>query len=230
MKYVSKIYALNLSCDLKTCGDWHCSALNWENVELNESENCIWGEYGIEHNKKIPEHNGTYNVANHIRALLDMIEDLDFSNAQGMREDFICCEEYTKEIFEKVSMLFDSPNWKMIDRFMLNEYFEDWIRYKRETNMIDHSPDYVSVFLSEEEISLLLQALKAEMGSYQKELNDFIRIARITAEGFKSDDNMYYVEKYNSIRYSENGALILFDKNEILAAFEYLKGSESNDR
>ncbi|MGN1105402.1 MAG: hypothetical protein ACI4RH_02035 [Huintestinicola sp.] len=194
-------------------------------MELKESENSIWGEYGIKHNMKIPEHNGTYNVANHIRALLDMIEDLDFSNAQGMREDFICCEEYTQEIFEKVSMLFDSPNWKMIDRFMMNEYFEDWIRYKRETNMIDHSPDYISVFLSEEEISLFLQAMKAEMGSYSKELNDFIRIVRITAEGFKSDDNKYYVEKYHSIRYYENGALMLFNKNEILAACENLKVS-----
>ena len=75
-----------------------------------------------------------------------------------------------------------------------------------------------------------MQAMKAERGSYPKELNYIIRIARITAEGFKYDDNKYYVEKYHSIRYCENGAIVLFDKKEILAAFKYLKGSEPNDR
>lgn len=48
-----------------------------------------------------------------------------------------------------------------------------------------------------------------------------------------SKDEMYPVREavaLNPIRYCENGAIVLFDKNKILAAFEYLKGSESNDR
>jgi len=27
MQYISGIHALKLPCALKTCGDWHCSAL-----------------------------------------------------------------------------------------------------------------------------------------------------------------------------------------------------------
>jgi len=47
-----------------------------------------------------------------------------------MKEDFICNDMYTDEVFKKVSMLRNSKNWDAIDNFMCKEYRLEWIRYK----------------------------------------------------------------------------------------------------
>lgn len=131
MKYISLIHALNLPCKLDTCGDWHCSALNWQNISLLESDGSLFGDYGIEKNKKIPEHNDTYNVANHIRALLDLLYVGNFTVPQGMNNDFICNDKYDKEIFDKVMLMCNLLHFNKIDEFMTKEYLEKWVNYKK---------------------------------------------------------------------------------------------------
>lgn len=132
MKYVTLIHALNLPCKLETTGDWHCSALQWKKPNILESDESIWKDYGIEKNKEIPEHKRTkYNVANHIRALLDLLYMGNFTVAQGMNKDFICNSKYDKEIFDKVIMMRDLPHWDKIDRFMTKEYLKKWVNYKK---------------------------------------------------------------------------------------------------
>lgn len=130
MLYISGIHALNLSCELETCGDWHQSAIQWVNIPLLESEGSIFGDYGIELNKKVPEHIETFAVANHIRALLDLLVAGKFSIAQGMKNDYICNDKYTEEIFEKVLLLKNNKNWNEIDNFMEKEYLSQWYNYK----------------------------------------------------------------------------------------------------
>ena len=83
MRYLSGIHALNLNCSLDTCGDWHQSALRWEELDWRESDGSVWGDYGIEENSHIPKHPGTYKTANHIRALLDLLADGNTALAQG---------------------------------------------------------------------------------------------------------------------------------------------------
>ena len=131
MQYVTGLYALNLPCTLNTWGDWHTSALRWDRVRIADTEKMFFGEYGIERNKQIPEHTERYNVTNHIRALLDLMQMGLFSVAQGMRDDFIGTREYDDEIFEKVYSMRDLENWTAIDRFMGQEYMMRWIRYKK---------------------------------------------------------------------------------------------------
>ena len=70
-------------------------------------------------------------MANHIRALLDLIAAGQFNLAQGMRDDFICNDKYTSEIFKQVMLLKNSSLWQDIDRFMGSEYFSQWLRFKR---------------------------------------------------------------------------------------------------
>ena len=130
MEYISGIHALNLPCELETCGDWHTSALQWKRPLMRESNGSLFGDYGIEKNKKIQEHEKRYHTANHIRALLDLLEEGRFSIAQGMRDDFICNDKYDDEIFAKVLLLKDSPNWEDIDHFMQREYYRKWRNYK----------------------------------------------------------------------------------------------------
>ncbi len=131
MLYLSGIHALNLNCELETCGDWHQSAIQWERLSLLDSENSIFGDYGIELNKEVPEHTERFNAANHIRALLDLLQQGKFSIAGGMNEDFICNDKYTEEIFEKVTLLKNEENWSAIDRFMGKEYLSKWIEFKK---------------------------------------------------------------------------------------------------
>jgi len=131
MEYITGIHALNLPCSLLTCGDWHCSALKWKKVTLRDSKDSFFGDYGIEKCSVVPEHEGTYAVANHIRALLDLLEVGNFSAAQGMNQDFIGNDGYNDEIFDKVSLLCSLPHWRAIDSFMGREYYGKWLDYKR---------------------------------------------------------------------------------------------------
>ena len=96
------LYQLDIPCSLETCGDLHCSSIQWERPHILESDNSLWGDYGIEKNKIIPEHTEKYNVANHIRAILDLLYGGNFTVPQGMKDDFICNSKYNKEIFSKI--------------------------------------------------------------------------------------------------------------------------------
>ncbi|MDR3120878.1 MAG: hypothetical protein LBU58_06050 [Clostridiales bacterium] len=135
MKYITGVHALNLPCSLLTCGDWHASALRWRNITFGETENSVFGSYGIEYEKKIPEHMEHYAAANHIRALLDLLELGNYPAAQGMNRDFICNDDYTEEIFNKVSLMKELPNWGEIDSFMGKEYYSKWLNYKKRTRL-----------------------------------------------------------------------------------------------
>lgn len=134
MQYLSGIHALNLKCELDTCGDWHQSAIQWERLKLLESDGSLWGDYGIEADKQIPDHTELYNTANHIRALLDLLYEGNFTIAQGMRNDFICVDKYNDEVFEKVYMMRRLPHWDAIDKFMCREYKCLWLDFKEGKN------------------------------------------------------------------------------------------------
>jgi hypothetical protein len=133
MKYLTGLHALNLKCELLTCGDWHTSALKWENLTVADTEKSVFGMYGIELNRTIPftEIPQVMNVANHIRALLDLVDGGKFAVAQGMNKDFICNENYDGEVFDKVLMLRNNQNWNEIDRFMEREYRLKWLKYRK---------------------------------------------------------------------------------------------------
>lgn len=134
MKYISLIHALNLPCSLQTCGDWHCSSLQWNKPNILDTKNSIFGDYGIENNKIIPEHKRKYNVANHIRALLDLLYERNFTIAQGMNKDYICNSKYDNEIFNQVIKMINLSYWNEIDNFMTKEYLKKWVNFKKGVN------------------------------------------------------------------------------------------------
>ena len=131
MRYITGIHALNLPCSLLTCGDWHCSALQWEKPGFRNSEDSVFGDYGIEQCSVVPENEGTFAIANHIRALLDLLEIGNYCEAQGMNNNFIGNDDYTDEVFGKVVLLSALPHWSEIDGFMGSEYYGKWLAYKR---------------------------------------------------------------------------------------------------
>jgi len=130
MQYITGIHALNLTCSLLTCGDWHRYSIQWERPNIRAAEDSLFGEYGIEYCSHVPGRKGTHAVANHIRALLDLLEVGNYGLAQGMDNDYICNDDYTEEIFEKVLLMKELPNWCDIDKFMGKEYGGKWLRYR----------------------------------------------------------------------------------------------------
>ncbi len=129
MHYITGIHALNLPCSLPTCGDWHRFGIQWSKPTIRESSDSIFGDYGIEDCTVVPGRPGSHKVANHIRALLDMVAEGQFGYAQGMRKDFICNDSLDNEIFSKVLLLQNSPRWREINRFMGREYAMRWLRF-----------------------------------------------------------------------------------------------------
>ena len=52
-----------------------------------------------------------------------------YGYAQGMKEDYICNEQYTDEIFNQVLKLKNENNWHEINNFIKKEYKTKWIDY-----------------------------------------------------------------------------------------------------
>ena len=124
-----------------------------------ESDCSPFGDWGIEIDQEVPPlGNRKFAVANHVRALLDMIVLGRFTVAQGMNGVFLDTDEYDDVIFDKVfvlsahsepndlvaqpdsdrstnfippSKLQSLPTWDDIDHFMTREYKMKWVRYKQ---------------------------------------------------------------------------------------------------
>ena len=134
--YITDIHALNLPCALGTTGDWHHSAIQWDSPRTLESSESPFGDWGIEADRGIRHSGQTIehaNVANHVRACLDMIERGRLTCAQGMREDFLDGNRtFDQDVFSRVALLRSRDNWNEIDAFMKREYGMDWVDWKAE--------------------------------------------------------------------------------------------------
>lgn len=126
MEYISGVQALNIDDSLETCGDWHQSAIQWTKLDLRESEGSLFGDYGIEENKEVPKHEDRYNVANVLRAILDLMSDGHTRYLKGFYDDFICTDKYNIEFFEQVQKLKDSEHWDDINKLMKMEFMWEW--------------------------------------------------------------------------------------------------------
>lgn len=134
MLYLTGMHALNIVCSLNTCGVSNESELEWKNVDFAESEERFFKEYGIESDVRIPEHKDKICVANHIRALLDLLELEQFDTAKGMRR-FIGNSQYDEEVFNRVYMMKSLDHWKDIDHFMEKEYMIHWVNFKEKMRL-----------------------------------------------------------------------------------------------
>jgi hypothetical protein len=167
MKYITGMHALNLPCSINTCGDWHASSIHWDvsTVFFKESEDSIFKDYGIEKDKNVHRLDGIFNVANHIRACLDYLEDGEFSLIKQMRNDFICDDSYMLEIFNEVILLKDLPHWPLVDKFIGLEYYRNWLDFKKSINFIHKNEDYLTAlffnYLKTKENDLVLKGSSA---------------------------------------------------------------------
>ena len=136
MKYISGIFALNIPCPLGTTGDWHSSSLKWDKLTLHESADSVLEEKGIEKDVYVRELGGRYNVANHIRAIADLLDDGDYVTAEGMRNDYLDDDRrFDRTLFEYVYALRETKNdrgWWRISLKVEQEYMLKWLKFLEE--------------------------------------------------------------------------------------------------
>ena len=203
MKYISGIPALNVLCFLDTPGDWHAPSVDWKTLELYESEDMFFKNYGIEKNKTIPQNTQKYNVANHVRAILDMFQLNNFAYLKGMRNNFIETDKYDDEIFQKVYYMKVLPNWEKIDAFMEKEYMLKWISYKEYIEQRSKSQD---VF-SKEDTSWQIE--------HEKVICDFLKYLNSFSDEYVLKGGTALLTCYNLDRFSEDIDLDSNNKNKI---------------
>lgn len=131
MRYISGTHALNIDNSLNTCGDWHITAIYWEDkyIDFKDTDKSLFGDWGIEYNKEIPLHTELYPVANDLRAVLDLMIDNRLRYIKGFRNDWFCTDEYNEIFFEQVIKLRELPQWKDINNLMKQEFMFEWDNY-----------------------------------------------------------------------------------------------------
>lgn len=91
MIYLTGEHALNMECELETCGDWHASALAWKNLTLRESEGSFFGDYGIEKPKRLPYTDLYIDYPPDIHAIADAVCDLRINTYQPFQAVVLYC-------------------------------------------------------------------------------------------------------------------------------------------
>lgn len=139
MEYITGFQALNLKSSLKTSGlisGFHYfghserTSVQWDDLNLAESKNSFFEDYGIEKIRWVPKHEGEYFVANHCRVLLDFLADSNsINNILGARYYIIDNDDYNEKLFSKTIELKALPHWDMINKLMGFEYGLDWLEF-----------------------------------------------------------------------------------------------------
>lgn len=148
MKYITKYYALNLNCSLKTNGDWHQSALDWnlDKIQWKESKESVLNEWGIEKTNTIPSHQGEFYFANTLRACADLIEEAanlaikengykPFKCLKLMYDEWIGTPQYNEEFFNNIILFKEHPAWNYIEYFINSEFRIEWINFAKKNGI-----------------------------------------------------------------------------------------------
>lgn len=144
MKYISGIPALGVPCKRPSVGKWNVTKREFldENIfKLRDSEDSPFKNWGIEENKIVQYHEMcTYNVADHVRAYMDMLYDCEFETLKDLFYECINSSECRKDIFMLTyGKLRNLAQFHEINEFMENEFGNAWISYVQSVNnMAEH--------------------------------------------------------------------------------------------
>lgn len=135
MKYLTGILAMQIPCDLPSQGIWRLSRKDFLNDELfvlKESDDSRYKDWGIEQNKIVPGREFMlYNVANHVRAYIDMLEDMQFDTLKGLFMEAIAEPKCRHDIFMAAyGKLRHLADWQEYNSFMKKEFGNSWESYK----------------------------------------------------------------------------------------------------
>ena len=179
MKYITGIVAFGVQCERNSTGKWNLTKddfLNEENMKLKESDDSPFKDYGIEENKLVPYHDiCTYNVADHVRAYVDMVHEQRFDELVGLFYESIGDMKCRQDIFMLVNgKLRHLAGFQKVNEFMQQEFGNAWVSY------ID-SVERVAEHIANNQAAL--EALKDAQAAYgQQTVKDITRVGGLNAE------------------------------------------------
>lgn len=179
MRYITGILAFGVQCERNSTGKWNLTKsefLDEKLMELKESDDYPFKDYGIEENKLIPYHDiCTYNVADHVRAYVDMIYEKRFDELVGLFYECIVDMKCRGDIFMLVyGKLRHLAGFQKVNQFMTEEFGNAWLSY------ID-SVERVSEHIANSKDALeQIQNLHASMG--KQTVEDMTKVGGLNAE------------------------------------------------
>ena len=134
MKYISGYLAMGVECELPTPGKWNITKQEFLDDELfksRESDDSPFKNFGIEKDKLVPYREFCcFNVANHVRAYLDMLYDGEFELLDGMFAECINNAKARQDIFMCVyGKLRHLACFSKVNEFMEKEFGNAWYSY-----------------------------------------------------------------------------------------------------
>ena len=145
MQYLTGRLAFAIPCKLQSCGLWNVSKKEFQDPEkfkLSESDDSLFKDWGIEQNKLVPGREFcSYNVANHVRAYLDMLMTGDLDALVGMYDEAIADPKSRMDIFMIVnSRIRKTEMWPIVNAFLSQEFDSLWDSFVK---AVDQSADIV---------------------------------------------------------------------------------------
>jgi hypothetical protein len=134
MQYITGIAAFGIECERDSVGKWNIGKKDWLDdnfLWLSESDDSPFKNYGIEENKIVPYREYcTYNVADHVRAYLDLLHAQKFDLLDGAFHEYIRSMKCRKDIFMVTyGKLRHLAGFHAINDFMCNEFGNAWMSY-----------------------------------------------------------------------------------------------------
>ena len=102
MQYITGHHALCCPCALNTPGNPHHLSVDWTYPATADTDTAFFKDYGIEKDRIVPIDSTPRNVANHLRAVLDLLAEGKLKELVGLKHEIIANDLYTPELFNKV--------------------------------------------------------------------------------------------------------------------------------
>ena len=128
-------------------------------------------DYGIEADREIPRLAGVHNVANHIRAVLDLLAEGEINHLSGLKREILANDELSAELFDKVAELHTENVWNQVSWFMGCEYGIEWLDFLKSENIewpTNPNPNFEPVAPDDNSLLAFVQARITEFMSFQK--------------------------------------------------------------
>lgn len=175
MMYITGRVALSVPCERESTGLWNVRRsdfLNEEMMKLHDSQESPFKDYGIEKNKMIHYHEFcTYNVADHVRAYVDMLYAGQFDELKGLFAEAINNAKCRTDIFMLVyGKLRHLAEFTEINEFMEEEFGSAWLSYK---DAVRSSAEHIE---KHQEEMLNLETVQSRLGSNGRPLEEYLKI------------------------------------------------------
>ena len=170
MQYITGFHALNCHSSLRA-PDTLPVAVDWTYPEIADTETAFFKDFSIETNKEIPYLTGTHNVANPIRAVLDLVIQGKEKELTGLKHKILANDLLTEELFNKVIELQAQSLWNDVSWSIGCEYGTEWLEFLKSKNIdwpTNPNPNFQPITPTDNTLLAFVQVRIAEFKQFQK--------------------------------------------------------------